>query len=44
MMCGLSDDPGQFRESPFSALFRQADRERRRQFRSESMDYMTMKF
>jgi hypothetical protein len=27
-MCGLSDRPGQFREDPMSALFRQAWRER----------------
>jgi hypothetical protein len=27
-LCGMSDNPGQFRENPMSAIFRQAWRER----------------
>jgi hypothetical protein len=43
-MCGLNDNPGQFRESPLSALLRQAELQRRAQFGCESMDYSTILF
>jgi len=41
MMCGLTDDPGQFREPPLSGIFRQAWRER---FGHGSMDYESVPF
>jgi hypothetical protein len=44
MMCGLSDNPSQFREEPMSALFRQAEREWRAQFGDEPRDYFSMPF
>jgi hypothetical protein len=42
MMCGLSDDPGQFREAPMSRMFRQAWNERYRH--SEGRNLMTCPF
>jgi hypothetical protein len=42
MMCGLSDDPGQFREAPLSALWRQAWNER--YGHSDGLDYLHCPF
>jgi hypothetical protein len=44
-MCGLSDDPDQFREPPLSGIFRHAQRELERSRRGDGgMDYMSLKF
>ena len=42
MMCGMSDNPGQFREPAMSALFRQAWRERFGH--RDGMDYLRVPF
>jgi hypothetical protein len=41
-LCGLSDNPGQFREDPMSRLFRQAWRERYGY--SDGMPYLDVPF
>jgi hypothetical protein len=45
LLCGMTDDPGQFREPPLSGIFRHAQRELDRSRRGDDGDaYMTMPF
>jgi hypothetical protein len=45
MMCGLSDDPDQFRERPLSGILRHAQREWERSRGGDGgMDYLSVPF